>query len=352
MRLKYYTILILFIFVFRENILSQSADKCIVSGSVTDQISGKALTLVNVYISGTTYGASTSDSGTYCIERVPPGTYQLVFQHIGYEIEARNIQIEMNQTYTLDAQLNPQIFNTEEISIQTTYPEEWQERLEFFARQFIGESANAEECEIINPQVLNFDINSETDEFFAKTDSILQVKNNALGYLLKVAIVDFKCVEDYLEYYHIYPRFELIKAVDIDEQEKWENNRKETYQASLKHFFATLARNKMSEEHFKMLEANNIGWLSRGLGTFVDENSLRISDTRSPLYKRFYLNNFLKISYSPENIHPPSIIFLNQDFIVIDTLGNVITPQLLHVAGAWYERRVADLLPMDYLPEN
>jgi hypothetical protein len=350
--LKSYLVIISSLLFLLGIINGQAATDCIVSGKVTDINTGEALNLVNVYISGTTYGASTSDSGVYCIERVPSGTYQLVFQHIGYEIEVKSIQIDMNQTYTFNAQLNPQIFNTDEISIQTAYPEEWQEQLEFFVRQFIGESENGEECEIINPHVLNFATNDETEEFIAKTDSILQIKNNSLGYLLKVAIADFKCIEDYLSYYHIYPRFELLKASDADEQERWENNRSETYQASLKHFFSTLARNKMSEEHFKMLEANNIGWFSRGHGTFVDENALRISDTRSPLYKRFYLNNFLKISYSPENIHPPSIIFLNQDFIVIDTLGNVITPQLLQVAGYWYERRVADLLPMDYLPEK
>jgi hypothetical protein len=350
--LKVFSILILFIIVFRGNIPSQSTDKCIVSGSVTDLISGEALSLVNVYISGTTYGASTSDSGKYCIERVPSGTYQLVFQHIGYEIEVKSIEIDMHQMYTIDTQLNPQIYKTEEISIQTTYPDEWQDQLDFFVQQFIGENSNAEECEILNPEVLVFETISETDEFIAKSDSIIQIRNNALGYKLQVALIDFRCIEDYLSFYLIYPRFEIMKSEDAEEREMWEKNRYETYQASLKHFFSTLARNKMSEENFKMLEANNISWLMRGRGKFVDDNALRIADTRSPLYKRFHLQNFLRVTYSPEDIHPPSIIFLKQDFIIIDTLGNVITPQHIEVAGYWYERRVADLLPMDYLPEN
>jgi hypothetical protein len=321
-----------------------------IEGIVTNINTEEPLQLVNVYLSGTTIGSSTSDSGRYCLEKVSEGTYQLIIQHIGYEIFVKNIQIEPEKKYVIDAKLVPKVYTIDDIEIQTTIPVEWQDHLEFFEQQFLGESDNADDCIILNPEVLDFNLNDDTEEFSATTDSIIRVKNNSLGYQINLVLAEFKCKKDFLSYYRIYPRFELLEAIDTDELEEWEDNRHKTYTTSRKHFFSALAKNKLSEENFKLLRSRSLSWIMKGRGQYVDENTLRISDTRSPMYKQFYLNDFLRISYPPENINKPSIIYLKQDFIVIDTLGNVLTPQVLEVTGDWYDRRVADMLPMDYQP--
>jgi hypothetical protein len=74
--------------------LGQATNSCKLKGKVFDTNTGKPIELVNVYLSGTTFGASTSRAGIYLMENILPGTYQLVFQHIGYEIKVKNIQIE------------------------------------------------------------------------------------------------------------------------------------------------------------------------------------------------------------------------------------------------------------------
>ena len=106
------------------------------------------------------------------------------------------------------------------------------------------------------------------------------------------------------------------------------------------------------EENFSMLTADNIIWLKRGHGTYVDGEYLRIEDTRSPLYKKFYYSGFMAVSYSPEHIYKPSIIHFSRNYIIIDTLGNNLAPEFVSFAGDWYDRRVADLLPMEYIPDN
>jgi hypothetical protein len=46
-----------------------------------------------------------------------------------------------------------------------------------------------------------------------------------------------------------------------------------------------------------------------------------------------------------------SYISLNQDYALIDNLGNLITPLAITKSGDWYNERIAELLPMNYSPK-
>jgi hypothetical protein len=345
-------IIIFLLFGSISVLFSQSTNHCTITGKVTDSTTGLPLHLVNVYLSGTTFGASTSQTGSYCMENVRGGSYQLIFQHIGYEIKAQNMQIEDNQIYEIDAQLLPKIYDSEEIQISTTDPTEWRNQLNFFIKRCIGESQNADHCEILNPWVLNFHVDEETDNFIASTDSIIRIINNSLGYQLNIVLVDFRCKDEFLTYYRIHPKFALLEAKDNEEQERWVENRQRTYQSSLKHFLTALARGQIMEEKFNMSGAININWLKDGHGYYVPADSLKIEDTYVPLYKKFFLDDYLMVTYSSKQIYVSSIIKFNQDYIIIDTLGNVLAPYVVNRSGAWYKARVADTLPMEYLPTN
>jgi len=333
--------IIIFLFLgLTGAVFCQSTNPCTLTGTVTDT-TGEPLHLVNVYLSGSTFGASTSRTGIYCMENIPGGSYQLIFQHIGYQIKVQNIQIEDDKIYEIDAQLPPKIYDSEAIQISATEPTEWRTQLNFFIKEFIGESQNADDCKILNPEVLNFHSDQETNNLIASTDSILRVINYALGYRLNIVLLDFRCKSDELIQYRIYLRFEILQANDDEQEQQWIENRQKTYHASFKHFLSTLARGKINEEYFR---------LSRGrFRYFVHSDSLKIIDMQSPLYKTFILDDHLRVSYSPERLYPASIIKFKQNYIVIDTLGNVLTPDLIEMTGEWYKHRVADLLPREYI---
>ena len=55
-----------------------------ISGTVTDSVTGYAIQGARIVIEGTTYGSLTRANGSYAILRVPPGVYNLVFQHNDY----------------------------------------------------------------------------------------------------------------------------------------------------------------------------------------------------------------------------------------------------------------------------
>ncbi len=75
-------------------------------GTVTDKNSGEPLIGVNVIVEGTTLGATTDIDGTYLILNIPPGTYELVFQYLGYrEHRISGVNVSVDLTTKVNVQL-------------------------------------------------------------------------------------------------------------------------------------------------------------------------------------------------------------------------------------------------------
>lgn len=75
-------------------------------GIVTDKTSGDPLIGVNILLERTTLGASTDIDGTFLILNVPPGTYTIVAQYIGYaELRLENVRVSIDLTSELKMQL-------------------------------------------------------------------------------------------------------------------------------------------------------------------------------------------------------------------------------------------------------
>ena len=55
------------------------------TGRVVDLETGRPLVGVNVRVQGIGQGSSSSDNGAYNIEGLTPGTYVVVFSHVGYQ---------------------------------------------------------------------------------------------------------------------------------------------------------------------------------------------------------------------------------------------------------------------------
>ena len=76
-----------------------------VEGTVTDQ-AGAPVANAQVFVVGTSFGATTSDKGYYFINNVPVGTYTLRAQFIGFApSEVRNARVLGGQTITTDIKM-------------------------------------------------------------------------------------------------------------------------------------------------------------------------------------------------------------------------------------------------------
>ncbi len=76
------------------------------AGRVIDQETGEPLPGVNVIVEGTTLGAATDLEGNYIVLNLPPGTYNVRAQMIGYQpVVVSNVRISIDKTTTVNFQL-------------------------------------------------------------------------------------------------------------------------------------------------------------------------------------------------------------------------------------------------------
>ena len=84
------------------------------TGMVTDE-ANRPLPYANVYIKGTTSGATTNTAGQYSLT-LRPGTYQLIFSYVGYLQQTREV-IVGEQPVQLNVQLQPEQIELKEVVV-------------------------------------------------------------------------------------------------------------------------------------------------------------------------------------------------------------------------------------------
>lgn len=86
-------------------------------GTVTDKASGMTLPGANIIVQGTTIGVSSDINGEYTIENVPAGEINLICSFVGYLDEARTIQVQDNQTLTINFTLQEDNMMLDEVVV-------------------------------------------------------------------------------------------------------------------------------------------------------------------------------------------------------------------------------------------
>ena len=96
--------------------LSQTTGK--IAGKVLDAENEEPLVGANIILEGTPMGAAAGPDGSYYIINIPPGTYKVRIQMLGYETSiVENIHISVNRTYQLNAKLKVAVLEGQEVVV-------------------------------------------------------------------------------------------------------------------------------------------------------------------------------------------------------------------------------------------
>ena len=115
MKIKLTFILLAFVFLF-ESINAQSRGN--LSGKVTDAKTGEPLIGATIIFEGTTIGASSNANGSYLIENIPTGTYNLKASYIGYQVLIKyNIVIRSEGNVDINFQLEEDLSELGEVVV-------------------------------------------------------------------------------------------------------------------------------------------------------------------------------------------------------------------------------------------
>lgn len=209
--------------------------------------SNSPLENVAVYLNNTMLGTTTNKEGEFQLN-VNDGEYELIVSYLGFKkINYRLNTANYTKPLRFDLIENENVLN-EIVIKKTIYNETWKHNLASFKQEFIGLTNLAEDCEILNPEVLHFEFDYKQNKFTAFARKPLKIRNNGLGYLITYELEDFTKINNYVSYLG-YSRYENLKG-GKRKKKRWELNRKIAYNGSVVHFLKSLMNNTFTEEGF------------------------------------------------------------------------------------------------------
>ena len=342
----------------------EDAARMTMVGRVTDAETGGPLPSAHIFLANTLIGTTTDSDGRFVL-RAPPGTHELVASMMGYSAQAQTIRVTSVSQVTFDFALSPTVYESPPVEIVGDYPHAWKRDLQTFIEHFIGTSANAARCTILNPEVLDFEHDREKALFMATASAPLVIENRALGYRLTWILNEFVLQEqDRTVRYRGQPHFEVLPPANDREQATWERRRQETYLGSLAHFLASLAQDQVEENGFRTRLTPYFPASTKSLQAMrsVKPHTL-IEPAAMPFERRLQFMGYLEVTYRREHEEQAYVDFVGARRIPQSEQASYIElhwPALFHergylndaydatVYGYWGWERVADSLPRDY----
>lgn len=341
--------------------LAGSAQTYNIRGVVIDGETRQAIPYAHVFINNTTLGSVTDEQGRFDFRHGHEGPGQLIVSFMGYETFSQPLA-SPRKDLNIQIRLKPSQAALEAVTVAATEDKEWQRNLKTFRKEFLGKTANAASCEIINPWVLEF--RKKGGLFQADASAPLQIQNKALGYEMIFYLNQFETSAD--RYSIVGPvRFGEMQSTTDDKA--WQAKRTAAFQGSVKHFFKLLWKNQHNENGFRIYRSVNAleeeqrtPYFERDLGVRVREvrrEDLVRDDPKGGLI--FFSIRPVEIHYEPARdfepvyrdlLHQVSWIQAAGGSIRFDSTGNILNPQDVIVSGYWNRLRVGDLLPLDYIP--
>lgn len=242
-------LLILLLFFFCGCIAySQS----VLKGRVIASDTRKPIGLANVYLSNTAIGTVSADNGEFSINPFPSGRFELIVSFIGYETYTAVLQSSSLPSF-LEITIKPKVNELKEVILMPYEKDGWARWGGLFLENFIGTSANSEDCKLLNKEAVKFRHNKKLNILYAFADETLVLENEALGYKLKYDLISFEY--DFgrrMFFYQGYPFFEDMSPKRRAQARRWERKREDAYYGSMMHFMRSLYRNKLKEDHFEV----------------------------------------------------------------------------------------------------
>lgn len=350
-------------------------------GTVTDYQTGLPIEGVNVFVAKSMLGDATDENGFFSIERLPLGSYDLTFSHVGYKLGVKKIDIREKKDVALKVALESKLDELESIEIVSTRDKRWEKYLRSFQEAFLGATPNASRCVITNDHVLDFQYYENEDLLVAYADEPLVIENWALGYRLYYVLELFELSRGTTRYVG-KSRFEELEPSDEGERKRWQRNRLKSYRGSIEHFIRALSEDKLRKEGFLIYKVYdlpisstvpyyevNISSMLKG-GSHAYEKKLSFKDYLQVIYLRetepvAYLEekhrimsnnaastiglNFRFVDESLTN-RQVSYLQLNIPTVSVDKRGFIYDPLAVTTLGYWSWERVAEMLPIEYQP--
>lgn len=361
MRIKLFLILFFFCSLF-----SLFGQQTILKGKINDAQSKEGLPACNIYINNTTIGTNTDHEGNFGISYFAEREFELVITYVGYVSQRMKIMPNPKEVINLSIFLEPSDFQLTEVQVKAKRDKKWEKQLKRFQLSFLGESEFAENCEIQNPWVIDFE--EDNEGLKARANQPIKINNKLLGYDLSFDLNSFFVSKIA---YKISATVQFIEKEPISKTEikRWLENRAIAYKKSQNYFFKSLIENKLTENGFLIYEdkpgsvpnANRSNLFRLELGkSVIEKKAIELLKEGSNLgLKRILINNTLEIHNEKlestlktydDTPHAVSWMQTNIGEVIVNKDGMPINQADVFVSGDMNFLKVSGMLPINYKP--
>ena len=162
-----------------------------ISGRILNQADTKPVANASIFLSNATIGDKSAADGTFTLRDVKPGKYELIVSIVGFDVFHQTLMVNNGDINLHDITIFPKTIALKEVSIKPVYDPNRERNLNLFKDEFLGKSALAKECKILNPELLDISYNEAESTLTASSVDFLEIENNALGYRVKYLLTNF-----------------------------------------------------------------------------------------------------------------------------------------------------------------
>lgn len=348
---------------------AQPSTSTVVRGRVLDAETNEPLPHTNVFVAQSMNGTVTDSTGRFHLDDVHPGAKRLYLSRVGHANRAVALSPTPGRTQVFTLRLEPEVLETPPVTVSADRDEEWYERLDRFKRLFIGPSEHADDCTLVNPEVLRFE-KKWWGKFEVYAEKPLVIENRALGYRLKYFLKEFEERSSVVRW-DGEPLFESLSPEDSLEAAQWRQNRRKVYRGSLRHFLHALLDDRLDEEQFDVYRLPRASAFRRtSRADRIPTSRDRILDPGPDSTHQMSVHGRLEVIYrdapeseaylewadmsrrSPHDFQT-SQIKLNQSPIRVDPYGEIVEPYGATLYRYFaFTTRLATLLPREYKPPD
>ncbi|HTD39630.1 MAG TPA: carboxypeptidase-like regulatory domain-containing protein, partial [Mucilaginibacter sp.] len=361
----------------------------------------------SIFLTNATIGDQSKPDGTFRLNNLKPGKYELVVSMVGFETFHQTLMMSNSNIILPDIEITAKTTALKEVKI-TSDPNR-DRYLEWFTDEFLGMSETGRQCKIINPEVLNFNYDKETGALTANSDGFLVIENNALGYALNYILTNFTLnnTDGYDKEIH-YDGSVFFKEMSGKpaQMANWEAKRQGVYENSAMHFFRAALKDGLDQAGFRVYQVSVQPNLQRPDEKIIDAEINYYKNIRSDVPHRkdslsYWLKKYklprsfqtlqhyplskgdiikttsqagmyalscdfdaLYITYSKNHNYrvykhfdrfdasnkEVTVVSFSEPNAFIDVNGGITNPGSLSYNGVWGHKRVGDLLPVNYDP--
>lgn len=313
-----------------------------ITGTVIDYKTQQPLEAVSVYFDNTTIGTTTNAEGRFSISYNDAIQSVLIISYLGYQKEIiSNYRSQNNITVLLKETFD----SLAEVVIIADDGLTREQKLKIFRREFLGKSAFANSCKILNEDdlVLRYFKNQRKLNVSSKAPIIF--RNNSLQYevsydinVFEIDFINVKVTEGF-EIYDvktvIYEGSLFYKNLENYNEQTAKRNRDKAYKGSVIEFIRAIYNDELNTKGYQIFDTKFL---------VPPSDLIIITPSEHPDFKKLSLKKPITILHNKER----STMKLNIPEILIDKYGNFSNSTRVEFAGYMANQRIGDLVPLDY----